>query len=979
MVTTPKQTSLVLIADEDREIRKYFRDTLEADNLTIIEAPDSESCELTCRHLRPDLVLLSVGFPNAFDLCNGLKKTPDLQQIRILILLDEESQPILEQLYAAGADDYLVKPIYPPVLLNRVHSVLREQTLEMQVAFQREILSQMADGVVAVDSNDTVIYWNREAERAYQISAEEILGNPLAKAFQVEWPLSLPLEEVTRITDQQGEWRGEVVHVKRDGERRDVEVSARVLKNEDQLPFGYIGVIRDITERKQIEAALQEQRELADALRDTASALVRTLDPPTVMRSLLDHLGRVVPTRTANIMLLEGDNAHVAYSQGYSSEEQAAIDKAAFSLADMPTFQQMLNTGQSCLIGDTQQYLDWTYMPEVSWVRSYLGAPIRAYDHIIGFLNLDSDVPNAFTPVHAERLRAFADQAAIAVENAQLYDAIYHDALELRALHRATGFLYMPNLFTSDNIVDMCEQVVGVVINEFGKLDCGVMLVDEMTRMLVRVARKGEFQVHAVRPLHVDGPGLIPEAVRTGKVVYAPNVMQHPSYFPSNPQTMSELVVPLRTSKGVIGALDLQSGDLDAFDEHERRVLEVFAERAAIAIDNVKLYNAVHRYTTELETRVDERTAELNRVKQRAEAILNNSSDAIFLVHTDGTIQQTNHTFDKVFGYDSDESFGKYVQLIFESGYRDLITDALDRVLDTSEPERLEVVAERANGSAFDADMMLSPVCDANSQKITSIVCSLRDITQRKRLELDLRDALYKERELNELKTQFIARASHEFRTPLAVILTASDLLKNYHERMTKEQRDEKLNRLQNEVRGIAIMLDDLLTLSRNEELKEFNPDLIDLGGTIEKIVHEMDDGIGIQHQFNFDVRGACGSAYADKKLIRYIIVNLLSNAVKYSESGSTIKVKLTCEASSTILTISDEGIGILPEDQLHLFEAFHRGKNAEHLTGTGLGLAIVKQAVELHGGEVSFTSEVGKGTTFKVVLPNLALKETLQ
>ena len=154
------------------------------------------------------------------------------------------------------------------------------------------------------------------------------------------------------------------------------------------------------------------------------------------------------------------------------------------------------------------------------------------------------------------------------------------------------------------------------------------------------------------------------------------------------------------------------------------------------------------------------------------------------------------------------------------------------------------------NGLTFDADVTLSPVISA-PQQITSIVCSLRDITPRKRLELELREALHKERELNELKSRFIARASHEFRTPLAVILTSSDLLKNYGGRMSAEQRDEKLNRLQKEVRNIAVMLDDLLTISKGEELKEFNPELLDLQKLTREIVGGMSEVMGISHQFS--------------------------------------------------------------------------------------------------------------------------------
>jgi signal transduction histidine kinase len=263
-----------------------------------------------------------------------------------------------------------------------------------------------------------------------------------------------------------------------------------------------------------------------------------------------------------------------------------------------------------------------------------------------------------------------------------------------------------------------------------------------------------------------------------------------------------------------------------------------------------------------------------------------------------------------------------------------------------------------------------------DAHEVTSIVGSLRDISPRKRLEMELREALQKERELNELKSRFVARASHEFRTPLAVILTSSDLLKNYGSRMSPEQRDEKIERLQKEARGIAVMLDDLLTISKGEELKEFDPILLDLQNLTREVVHEVAEGIGGQHVLTVESRGNCTSVYADKKLVTRIITNLLSNAIKYSPINSTIQVVVTCETTQIILEVKDQGIGIPDDDQVRLFEAFHRAKNVDHISGTGLGLAIVKQAVELHGGDVSVTSTLGKGSTFTVTLPNLAVKE---
>lgn len=975
MVDTVQITSVIVVADEEAALRASIKEAFEADDLTVIEAEDGDACLALCRELLPGLVVLSGSFANALEITTTLKAMPELKNTRIIVTLMGDEIHSIDDFLAADVDDCFVKPLQPALLLRRIQGLLHQQALEAKVEFQDEVLSQMADSVICVDGAGNVIYWNAEAEHAYGIPADEIIGKPLDYAYHIE---GFTDEERQLVVAQaaQTSWRGEGIHIKRNGERAQVEVTVRSLTMPNHLP-GHIAVIRDITERKNIEAALKEHRDLADALRDTVAALTRTLDPNGVMRLLLEHVGRVVPNKTANILLIEGDRARVGYSRGYSPEAEALLSQQLFAPYELATFQEMISTGEACLVTDTQTDPRWTKTGNLPWVRSYLGMPIRAYDHVIGFLNLDSDVPNAFQPIHAERLRVFADQAAIAIENAQLYDAIYRDAVEMRTLHKATAFLYATNVFASDNLVDMCEQVVHVVVDEFGKVDCGVLLTDETSGVLLRMARAGAFHVNAMQPLQLNGPGLVPAAVRLGQTIYASNVAADSRYVSSNPMTLSELVVPLRTAKGVLGALDLQSSELNAFAEHDIRLLEVFAERAAAAIENVKLYNENRRYTGELEQRVQERTSELNRVKERVEAILNHSSDAILLVRPNGAIQQGNRAFDTTFGYNTDEAFGIDIAMLAEPTYRIVLMQAVQRVVENKSSERLEIVAQRLNGFTFDADVTLSPIMSGPDQ-ITSIVCSLRDITARKRLETELRQALHKERELSELKSRFIARASHEFRTPLAVILTSSDLLKNYGARMTVEQRDEKLNRLQKEVRSMAVMLDDLLTISKGEELREFNPELIDLESLTNDVVREIGEGIGMQHQLVVVCQGNCANVYADRKLIERIVTNLLSNAIKYSPVGSTIEVGTTCEVTRIIIRVKDQGIGIPDDDQARLFEAFHRAKNVDHISGTGLGLAIVKQAVELHGGEVSFTSQLGKGTIFTVILPNLAVKEML-
>jgi GAF domain-containing protein len=208
------------------------------------------------------------------------------------------------------------------------------------------------------------------------------------------------------------------------------------------------GVLKDVHQRAELaqeqaallasERAEHEQRELAEALRSTATAMVGTLSLSEVLDRILAQAARVVPYEAGTIMLVRGDRARIVRSSGFVErgiENQLDIDLA---LAGTPNLRLMQQTGQPMAITDTHAYAGWLEVAGTAWVRSYAGAPMRVKGAIIGFLNLDSRVPGFYSQAQAERLQAFADQAAIAVDNARLYDELQRraDDLEQRVAER---------------------------------------------------------------------------------------------------------------------------------------------------------------------------------------------------------------------------------------------------------------------------------------------------------------------------------------------------------------------------------------------------------------------------------------------------------------------------------------------------------------------------------------------------------------
>jgi PAS domain S-box-containing protein len=247
----------------------------------------------------------------------------------------------------------------------------------------------------------------------------------------------------------------------------------------------------------------------------------------------------------------------------------------------------------------------------------------------------------------------------------------------------------------------------------------------------------------------------------------------------------------------------------------------------------------------------------------------------------------------------------------------------------------------------------------------------LDEVEKERQVELLLKESLEKEKELNELKSRFISTTSHEFRTPLTSILSSMQLIQRYRKRWTDDKVEDQFARVKNSIKYLTDLLDDILTISHADSGRIiFNPQVVDLHKysleLIEEVRHKANEG----HSFIFDFRSVKKEFLLDQKLIRFIIINLLSNAFKYSPDGGEVRLKINSTPQFIEITVSDEGIGILPEDKEHLFKPFYRSGNTGDIEGNGLGLSIVKRAVELHKGEITYYSKPDKGTRFVIKIP---------
>ncbi|MEZ0273660.1 MAG: ATP-binding protein, partial [Roseimicrobium sp.] len=386
------------------------------------------------------------------------------------------------------------------------------------------------------------------------------------------------------------------------------------------------------------------------------------------------------------------------------------------------------------------------------------------------------------------------------------------------------------------------------------------------------------------------------------------------------------------------------------------------------------------------------RRARLVRANEvRYQALVETSFDATMIIHPDGRIKYVSPGWRRLLGLESDhpaQDENGMLSVVHPDDH-ELILRAHQEVLrEPGSTRRIPNYRLRtADGTWRHAEAIGRNCLDVPG--VEGIVVNIHDITDRflaeetlrhmnadleKRVEKrtdELHQALSRERELGEMKSNFVSMVSHEFRTPLGVIMSATDVLKRYFERLAPEKRARHLDMIFRSTRNLAGLIEEVLLLGKVEEGRmQFSPVPLDMEGCCRSIVDELLSATNAVCPIYFSCLTPIEGAVSDEGLLRYILSNLISNAVKYSEPGTSVEFTAARRDHEVVLTIKDRGIGIPRADQPRLFTSFSRGSNVGERPGTGLGLVVVQRCVDLHGGKLLLESEPGIGTTAIVTLP---------
>ena len=398
-------------------------------------------------------------------------------------------------------------------------------------------------------------------------------------------------------------------------------------------------------------------------------------------------------------------------------------------------------------------------------------------------------------------------------------------------------------------------------------------------------------------------------------------------------------------------------------------------------------------------------------------SLFENATEGIILTGHSGNIVLVNPAAERMFGYLREELIGKPIETLIPDNVRPhhqhLREGFYHKPSDRVMGQGRDLYARKKDGSNMPVEVSLSHY-QKNGELF--VIAFVVDITRRKEIENDmlrqktelekitdkirqlnanlevkveertlilkealqklersqeeLSEALDKERQLNEIKSRFVSMASHEFRTPLSTVLSSASLLSKYTAQDEQGKRDKHIQKIKNSVNHLNDILEDFLSLGKlNEGKVATNTDELNLKTVLSETAEEM-KGIlkkGQHVELHFEGQEM---AYTDKNLFKNILINLLGNAIKFSEEDKLITVKGRISGDDAFISVTDRGIGISEDDQLHLFSSFYRGANAMNIQGTGMGLHIVKRYVDLLGGQIQIQSQLNKGTTVTFTIP---------
>ncbi len=761
-------------------------------------------------------------------------------------------------------------------------------------------------------------------------------------------------------------------------------------------------------ERIQLLAGERRNRKEADKLRDAVSSLSTSLDLEQVFNNILSALEEVVPHDGASVMLVQGESLVIVASHGFADAHTLVGEKLSVSGS---LFEEVQQTKRPLYLTNVQKDSRFVILQNNMDIKSWICLPLVVHDQVLGALTIDSNQEGVYGAIEVQLAQAFANQAAIAIENARLYTA------EQKARNRAEILREASSLMVNAPDLDTILNILLEYIRKLVPYDSASILFAQGDFAQIYLAKGIEKWTDATTlkqlRLNMKTNALFQQAIHTQKGMVIADVHQDERWQPHDETAYvrSWMGIPIMASGQYLGSFSIEKATPGFFTEEHLALVENFTQQTAVLVQNVQLFEETRRRTEELELLTTlsadlQETTELEPMLQivleKVLPLVNANFGMLYLIESQtdelvvrytqpyipeliGTRQSIHKGISGLIArtgkiyispdvkhdpllYTFSDSFGWVDKFHVQTGIglplqtQEKIIGVLhvshdyQHVFSDLEIQLLTAVSEIA-GTAIDRAVVL----DTLEQRV-----ALR--TQ------ELAQANERLTELDKLKTKFISDISHELRTPITNLSLYIDLF----ERGRPERREQYLSVLRHQIDRLVSMIEDILNISRLDmgriELTlapvDLNPLMLQVVASFEDRVNESISLIG---QPNEELPVVMG----DTQRLMQILELILNNAVEYTQEGR-ILVQASWEQSKNrvCLEVVDTGVGIPPDELPHIFERFYRGSNVSQSTiaGTGLGLPLAKQLMNLHHGEIEVDSQLGKGTTVRLCFP-IALK----
>ncbi len=381
----------------------------------------------------------------------------------------------------------------------------------------------------------------------------------------------------------------------------------------------------------------------------------------------------------------------------------------------------------------------------------------------------------------------------------------------------------------------------------------------------------------------------------------------------------------------------------------------------------------------------------LKKSEERFSMIFNSSAAAQSITDfATGKIIDVNESYVELLGYERKELLGKTIN---EIGIYDYAppgerSKVLKMIRKKRRVQQYEIIFRKKSGAPLN---VLFSAEQIDLQGDNLIITSLLDITEKKKAQeelkqlndlleekvrsktLELTNSLEREKAINDVKSQFVSMASHEFRTPLATILSSLALLEKYAGDECGDKMVKHFTRIRNSVDNLTEILNDFLSFEKMEKGKTVTINhVFDMKDMITRFIEEYRPNLKAGQSINYLHHGDT-ELFQDRNIIINSLTNLLSNASKYSGNNAAIDIISFVKDGTAGIKVKDRGMGIPDKDKENIFTLFFRANNAEAIQGTGLGLIIVKKYMELLGGNISFESKENEGSVFALNFPSNA------